>query len=94
MATRTDGKSNSPLARLRARIRSTLFAGDEPTADDTSVESPDPTEQTAAPDAPGNLFQCATCGTVYIDTEKQTCSHCEDAVEEVRSTLRSSVGRP
>ncbi|ELY42117.1 hypothetical protein [Natronorubrum sulfidifaciens] len=94
MATRTDGKSNSPLARLRARIRSTLFTGDEPVADDADVESTEPAERTADPDAPGNLFQCSSCGTVYIDSEKQTCSHCEDTVEEVRSTLRSSANGP
>lgn len=94
MATRINKKSNSHLGRLRDRIRSTLFAGEETTGDDATdhggVEDRSPTN----PDAPGNLFHCATCGTVYIDSEKTVCTQCDKDVEEVRSTLDSSLARP
>lgn len=33
------------------------------------------------------LFQCSACDTVYVDTEKQSCSTCGDPVEEVPATL-------
>lgn len=33
------------------------------------------------------LYQCETCGTVYIATEKETCSSCKTGVDEVPATL-------
>lgn len=33
------------------------------------------------------LYQCRTCDTVYIAPEKQTCSQCRTAVEQVPATL-------
>lgn len=36
------------------------------------------------------LFRCLECGTVYIDTEKQTCSQCESAVEQVSASFDES----
>ncbi len=90
MTIRTNRNSPSPIGRIRDRIRSTLFAADEtPTADtsadDTADEATD--DQSATnPDAPGNLFHCSTCGTVYIASEKHVCSNCDVPVEEVRST--------
>ena len=90
MAIRTNGKSNSRLGRIRDRIRSTLFADAERTADDADTEAD---EQSPNPDAPGNLFHCSSCGTVYIDSEKRVCSECDEDVEEVRSELRSSLVR-
>ncbi|QSW99146.1 hypothetical protein [Haloterrigena alkaliphila] len=92
MAIRNNGNANSTLGRLRNRIRSTLFAGEEASTDDADA---DVTEESAAatPTAPGNLFHCASCGTVYIDSEKRVCSGCDEGVEEVRSTLESTVAR-
>lgn len=95
MAIRTNEKSNSHLGRLRNRIRSTLFAGDDRSAEDADVDA-DGVEADAAassPDSPGNLFQCSRCGTVYIDSEKTACSDCDEAVEQVRSDLNSSLAR-
>lgn len=43
------------------------------------------TETSEKPNA--SLFECQSCGTVYIATEKQTCKRCEMAVEEVPATL-------
>lgn len=94
MAIRTNEKPNSHFGRLRDRIRSTLFADGE-TADDGAGSREAPAEQSPTnPDAPGNLFHCATCGVVYIDSQKDVCSECEEDVEQVRSTLESSVTRP
>ena len=90
MAIRTNEKSNSHFGRLRDRIRSTLFSGGDRNADD--ADEPDESSATN-PDAPGNLFQCARCGTVYIDSEKRRCSECEEDVEQVRSELESSLAR-
>ena len=36
-----------------------------------------------------DLFHCSSCDTVYVATGKRTCSKCEGAVEQVRSTLRN-----
>ncbi|WP_137288188.1 hypothetical protein [Natronorubrum halophilum] len=93
MASRTNAKSNSHFGRLRERIRSTLFAGEDPPADDAIDHAPVTDPSPTNPDAPGNLFHCSTCGTVYIDSEKRVCSTCDETVEEVRSTLESSVMR-
>lgn len=92
MSIRTNEKSNSHLGRLRDRIRSTLFAGDDRSAEDADADGVE-TDDTPSPDAPGNLFQCSRCGTVYIDSEKSDCAECEEAVEEVRSDLKSSLAR-
>ncbi|MDQ2049772.1 hypothetical protein RBH26_04685 [Natronolimnohabitans sp. A-GB9] len=97
MAIRTNGSENSQLGRLRNRIRSTLFGSDEGTDDDaageeTTHDEPDD-HADPNPQAPGNLFQCSTCGTVYIDAEKRVCSECDDDVEQVRSTLESQPSR-
>lgn len=92
MAIRTTDDDTSQLGRLRDRIRSTLFSSDARSATDSGTEEVSPPRRD--PDAPGNLFQCSTCRTVYIDAEKTECSNCEEAVEEVRSTLESSLGRP
>ena len=91
MAIRTNEKSNSHLGRLRDRIRSTLFAGDDRSAEDADADGVEADDSEPSPDAPGNLFQCSTCGTVYIDSEKNACSSCETNVEEVRSELDSSL---
>ena len=86
MTIRTNRRSSSPIGRIRDRIRSTLFAADDTPADDTADEATD--DQSATnPDAPGNLFHCSACGTVYIAAEKHVCSNCDVPVEEVRSTL-------
>lgn len=91
MATRTNGKSLSPFGRIRERIRSALFTGGETTTDDAVVDEEDPTEESVAS---SNLFQCSTCGTVYIAAEKHVCSNCDVPVEEVQATLRSAANRP
>ncbi len=92
MATRTNGKSNSQFGRLRSRIRSTLFGSEDGSSDETDHGNVgDAVEPN--PDAPGNLFHCSTCGTVYIDSEKRSCSECEEDVHEVRSTLESQASR-
>jgi hypothetical protein len=41
----------------------------------------------ATEDVTTGLFHCPSCETVYVDTDKQTCSQCETAVERVPSTL-------
>lgn len=33
-----------------------------------------------------SLYACPSCNTVYIASEKQTCSSCETAVEQVPAT--------
>lgn len=33
------------------------------------------------------LYSCEGCNVVYIDTDKQTCPHCGNGVEEVPATL-------
>lgn len=93
MAIRTNEKSNSHLGRLRDRIRSTLFAGSDRPAEGADADAVETDDAAPSPDAPGNLFQCLRCGTVYIDSEKSDCSECEEAVEEVRSELKSSLAR-
>lgn len=93
MAIRTNEKSNSHLGRLRNRIRSTLFAGDGRSADDADVDGVETDDAAPSPNAPGNLFQCLRCGTVYIDSEKTACSNCDEAVEQVQSDLKSSLAR-
>ncbi|MXV62220.1 hypothetical protein GS429_09130 [Natronorubrum sp. JWXQ-INN-674] len=94
MGIRNDAKSNSPLGRLRDRIRSTLFTDTETTDDAPGAREQAAEPSTPSPDAPGNLFHCATCGTVYIDAEKSRCSTCDEDVEQVSSTLESSLMRP
>jgi hypothetical protein len=37
----------------------------------------------AAPQNPATLYECASCGTVYIAEEKQSCSECEASVRAV-----------
>lgn len=37
-----------------------------------------------------SLFRCLECGTVYIATEKRTCSQCQSAVEQVSASLDES----
>ncbi len=93
MAIRTNEKSNSRLGRLRDRIRSTLFAGRNATADDAVDHESAAEQRPTNPDAPGNLFHCSTCGNVYIDSEKSSCTACEEDVEQVSSTLESSPVR-
>lgn len=92
MATRTNETSNSQLGRLRERIRSTLFASSDRSTGETDGAGAAGSGRDAEPnpDAPGNLFQCSSCGTVYIDAEKRACSECETDVEQVRSTLESA----
>lgn len=34
-----------------------------------------------------SLFLCSSCDSVYIATEKQTCSTCGTPVRQVRATL-------
>ena len=90
MAIRTTDDDSSHLRRLRDRIRTTLFSsGDRSTTDEDDEAAP----SRPNPDAPGNLFQCSTCGTVYIDAQKSHCSTCDEDVEEVRSTLESALAR-
>lgn len=38
-----------------------------------------------------SLFQCLDCGTVYVDTDKETCSACSTTVEQLPSTLTETV---
>ncbi|SIR80504.1 hypothetical protein [Natronorubrum thiooxidans] len=92
MATRTNGKSPSPFDRIRERLRSALVTGGETTTDDAVVDEEE--EPTEASVASGNLFQCSTCGTVYIAAEKHVCSNCDVPVEKVQATLRSAANRP
>ncbi|WP_440771449.1 hypothetical protein [Natronorubrum sp. DTA28] len=92
MAIRTNEKSNSRLGRLRDRIRSTLFAGRDASGED-AVDKSAAEQRPTNPDAPGNLFHCSTCGNVYIDSEKSSCTACEEDVEQVSSTLDSSPVR-
>ncbi|APX96289.1 hypothetical protein [Natronorubrum daqingense] len=90
MATRTPDTSTSRLGQLRNRIRSTFFESEETPADDAVDRKMPSPHSSPDPNAPGNLFQCSTCETVYIDSEKSHCSSCETTVEEVRSKLEST----
>lgn len=86
MAIRNSGSSTLQLGQLRDRIRSTFFTR----TDQTDADSEQDARSRPNPDAPGNLFHCSSCGTVYIDSEKDHCSDCEEGVEEVRSELKPS----
>ena len=63
----------------------TVFAGND------SDRAP---EQTP-PQNPATLYECASCGTVYIANEKQSCSECESSVRAVPNEhdLGLSLGR-
>lgn len=37
--------------------------------------------------AGADLYQCRTCDTVYIASDKERCSQCSSGVEEVLSTI-------
>ncbi|WP_245550067.1 hypothetical protein [Halopiger xanaduensis] len=82
MGIRSTLSTQSSLERLVDRVRSAID-GSEPTAS----EADDRAEDESRVDAPGNLFHCSACGTVYIADEKQFCPTCETEVEQVRSTL-------
>lgn len=49
--------------------------------------APDGNDERVGARANSELFECPSCGIVYIADEKTTCSSCEDAVEQVDSTL-------
>ena len=40
---------------------------------------------------PSSLFHCPECKTVYIATDKNTCSTCDETVEQVPSELSETV---
>lgn len=44
-------------------------------------------------DKSSSLFHCPDCKTVYIATDKDTCSACDAAVDQVPSTLAETVQR-
>lgn len=77
------------LGRIQKRIRSVLRltsgAAARSGTGDAGQRASSGSEQTV--DAPGNLFHCSTCGSVYIAVEKDVCPECETEVEQVRSTL-------
>lgn len=50
-----------------------------------STNHTDPTHPSETPEA--RLYHCNTCDTVYLDTEKNTCSKCETTLDEVPSSL-------
>ncbi|RKD94693.1 hypothetical protein [Halopiger aswanensis] len=89
MGIRATLSNQSSLERLVDRVRSAIDGSER-----TPAEAEDQAEAEGQVDAPGNLFHCSTCGTVYIADEKQFCPTCETEVEQVRSTLacRQSSG--
>ncbi|RDI72506.1 hypothetical protein [Halopelagius longus] len=50
-------------------------------------ESRDDAEATPAEGPRASLFQCSDCGSVYVATDKETCSTCNEAVEQIPSTV-------
>lgn len=79
---------------LTARLRSVLSdarerAGRAEDSDDAARPGrPGSAERAESRDVPEtNLYECATCDTVYVAEEKSTCSTCENDVEEVSATL-------
>ncbi|MFC7141166.1 hypothetical protein ACFQMA_15180 [Halosimplex aquaticum] len=79
---------------LTARLRSVLSdarerAGRGEGSDDAArPDEPGATDRGESRDVPEtNLYECATCDTVYVAEEKSTCSTCGNAVEEVSATL-------
>lgn len=53
-------------------------------------ESPTQTDDedlSPADESRSTLYQCPDCESVYVALDKQTCSTCDAAVEEVPSTL-------
>lgn len=46
------------------------------------------TESTKAQQS--TLYACKSCGSVYVATEKETCSKCETPVEQVPATLEDT----
>lgn len=49
------------------------------------------TETTLPDESQPSLFYCSDCETVYIATDKNTCSTCDTTVEQVPSALAETV---
>jgi hypothetical protein len=58
-----------------------------PFADSPDTEAESETEPQPNDDRESSLFACQECNSVYVALEKQTCSSCGTAVEEIPATL-------
>ncbi|RQG93896.1 hypothetical protein [Natrarchaeobius chitinivorans] len=88
MDSQYERSSSSRLGRLRDRVRASL-PFDERSSETESLKASDRRSNgsSSTDDDTGNLFHCETCGVVYIATEKEVCSTCDDDLEQVRSTF-------
>ena len=59
--------------------------GRKETANDAETEND--TETATRDESRSSLFYCPDCKTVYIATDKITCSACETTVDQVPSTF-------
>ena len=80
------GPIGAVLSRLSTELAGGGFVGrtlcGQPSSDDDTVPT-DPAADDAVNAASPHLFECRSCGRVYVATDKHACATCDTAVHRV-----------